>query len=158
MSKPAFTDFMYEYRHMKIGSAAQYHHLSNEYLNIKENLSIYYPFRFYSNLFINQFGIISILFFGIGLIFMIKEKSLLHSSLLIFFILMLYTITSWQNVATRYLLCLIPISYIFILNGLDIILRAIKQNFKFNYKSYVFFTLASLIMLNQLIVFIKYFH
>ena len=48
---------MYEYRHMKIGSAAQYHHSSDEYRYLVSNLSFTGSIKFYQ-LFCLNFGLL----------------------------------------------------------------------------------------------------
>ncbi len=154
--KAAFGDFMYESRHMKIGSAAQYHHLSDQYKNIIENLNQWYPLNFYYNLLFDQFGLLSILLFIFGLITVIKEKIWFNYSLFVFFILMLFTLITWQNVAARYFLCLIPIVYLLVLKGFSDLL--ILVNNKLNSKSLVFYCMGLLLMFDQLALYYKFFY
>ena len=85
--KKSFADFMYEYRHMKIGSAAQYHHLSEEYRNIISNLSSTDSGIFYVNLIYNNLGIIGIIFFFYGIYHMYMQKSVYLMTLITYLVL-----------------------------------------------------------------------
>jgi len=115
--KLSFADFMYEYRHMKIGSAAQYHHQSDEYIHIISNLSSSVSVLFYIKLFLNNFGFTGLLLglYGIVKLYLRKPKYLM--SLLIYLLLVLFTLFSWKNVATRYTLSILPLMVVFFTFG-----------------------------------------
>ena len=117
--KRSFADFMYEYRHMQIGSAAQYHHQSQEYYSIINNLNKFYPIRFYSKLLLNNFGKVGMLMAIFGTFELMKKEKLIGKILLTFLFFMMFTILSWQNVADRYTLSILPIIYILIPLGIN---------------------------------------
>ena len=100
---------MYEYRHMQIGSAAQYHHQSQEYYSIIDNLNKFYPIRFYSKLLLNNFEKVGLLMAIFGIFELMKKEKLIGKILLTFLFFMMFTILSWQNVADRYTLSILPI-------------------------------------------------
>ena len=106
--KRSFADFMYEYRHMKIGSAAQYHHLSDEYRNLISNLSSTASVIFYIQLIYGNLGIIGIIFSLCGIYSM------------------------YLNVAVRYTLSIFPIMIVFIMHWLFTVYQIISQNYSFN--------------------------
>ena len=117
--KRSFADFMYEYRHMQIGSAAQYHHQSQEYYSIIKNLNKFYPIRFYSKLLLNNFGKVGLLMAIFGIFGLMKKEKFIGKILLTFLFFMMFTILSWQNVADRYTLSILPIFYILIPLGIN---------------------------------------
>tara|TARA_B100002051_G_C16741157_1_gene644399 strand:+ start:288 stop:1706 length:1419 start_codon:yes stop_codon:yes gene_type:complete len=132
--KKSFVDFMYEYRHMKIGSAAQYHHLSDEYHSIVQNIDRMYPIRFYQKLIISNFGIAGIIAAIIGFYEILIQRKLVGITILSFFLLMLLTVSGWQNVAIRYTLSFIPIIYILIPFGIHRLSTFLdKKYLKYNY-------------------------
>ena len=119
--KRSFADFMYEYRHMQIGSAAQYHHQSKEYYLIVNSSNKLYPIKFYFNLLLNNFGKIGLLMAAVGIFGLLKKEKVIGKILLIFLLFMMFTILSWQNVADRYTLSILPIIYILIPFGINCI-------------------------------------
>ena len=116
--KKSFADFMYEYRHMQIGSAAQYHYLSDQYHSIIQSLDKMYPIRFYLKLIISNFGITGVTMAIIGVYEIMNQKKLVGTAILSFCFLMILTISGWQNVAVRYTLSIIPIIYVLIPLGI----------------------------------------
>ena len=89
--KKSFSDFMYEYRHMKIGSAAQYHHSSDEYRYLVSNLSFTGSIKFYLELFCLNFGVIG-LFIGLYGAFIIYLRNRNYSiAILYIFSNVIYT-------------------------------------------------------------------
>ena len=130
--KKSFADFMYEYRHMKIGSAAQYHHLSDEYRTIIANLSSTNSGIFYINLIFYNLGIIGIIFFFYGIYHMYLQKSAYSITLMIYLVLLLITLFTWKNVAVRYTLSIFPIMIVFIMHGLFTVFQIIIQKYSFN--------------------------
>jgi len=130
--KKSFADFMYEYRHMKIGSAAQYHHLSDEYRNIISNLSSTDSGIFYINLIFYNLGIIGIIFFFYGIYHMYLQKSAYSITLMIYLGLLLITLFTWKNVAVRYTLSIFPIMIVFIMHGLFTVYQIISQKYSIN--------------------------
>ena len=116
--KRSFADFMYEYRHMQIGSAAQYHHQSQEYHTIVKNLENLYPLRFYLKLFFYNFGKVGVAMAIIGIFGILKKEKFVEKIILVFLFLMTLTIVSWQNVADRYTLSILPIIYVLIPFGI----------------------------------------
>jgi len=143
--KKSFADFMYEYRHMKIGSAAQYHHLSEEYRNIISNLSSTDSGIFYVNLIYNNLGIIGIIFFFYGIYHMYIQKSVYLMTLITYLVLFLFTLFTWKNVADRYALSLFPIMIVFIMHGLFNVYKIIIQKYSFN--KYLVISLLCMIVL-----------
>jgi len=143
--KKSFADFMYEYRHMKIGSAAQYHHLSEEYRNIISNLSSTDSGIFYVNLIYNNLGIIGIIFFFYGIYHMYMQKSVYLMTLITYLVLFLFTLFTWKNVADRYALSLFPIMIVFIMHGLFNVYKIIIQKYSFN--KYLVVSLLCMIVL-----------
>jgi len=143
--KKSFADFMYEYRHMKIGSAAQYHHLSEEYRNIISNLSSTDSGIFYVNLIYNNLGIIGIIFFFYGIYHMYMQKSVYLMTLITYLVLFLFTLFTWKNVADRYALSLFPIMIVFIMHGLFNVYKIIIQKYSFN--KYLVISLLCMIVL-----------
>jgi len=143
--KKSFADFMYEYRHMKIGSAAQYHHLSEEYRNIISNLSSTDSGIFYVNLIYNNLGIIGIIFFFYGIYHMYMQKSVYLITLITCLVLFLITLFTWKNVADRYALSLFPIMIVFIMHGLFNVYKIIIQKYSFN--KYLVISLLCMIVL-----------
>jgi len=109
---------MYEYRHMQIGSAAQYHHESQEYQSIVKNLDKLYPLRFYIKLFFSNFGKAGLAMAIIGIFWMLGEGKYIGKTMLAFLLLMILTICGWQNVADRYTLSILPIIYVLIPFGI----------------------------------------
>ena len=130
--KKSFADFMYEYRHMKIGSAAQYHHLSDEYRNIILNLSSTASGIFYINLIFHNLGIIGIIFFLYGFYYMYLQKPAYIISIMIYICLLLFTLFSWKNVAVRYCLSIFPIMIVFIMHGIINVYQILSQKYSFN--------------------------
>ena len=115
--KKSISDFMYEYRHMKIGSAAQYHHQSDEYIKLISNLSTTASGIFYIKLFNNNFGVIGFLLGLYGIVELYLKQPKYAISLLIYLFLVLFTLFSWKNVATRYILNLLPLFIILLTYG-----------------------------------------
>ena len=130
--KKSFADFMYEYRHMKIGSAAHYHHLSDEYKNIISNLSSIDSGIFYISLIYQNLGIIGIIFFFYGIYHMYLQKPAFSITLMIYLVLLLITLFTWKNVAVRYALSIFPIMIVFIMHGLFTVYQIIIQKYSFN--------------------------
>jgi hypothetical protein len=130
--KKSFADFMYEYRHMKIGSAAQYHHLSDEYRTIIVNLSSTDSGVFYINLIFHNLGIIGIIFFFYGLYHMYLQNPAYFITIMIYLVLLLFTLFTWKNVAVRYTLSIFPIMIVFIMQGLFTVYQIISQKYSFN--------------------------
>ena len=90
--KKSFADFMYEYRHMKIGSAAQYHHSSEQYTYLVSNLSSTAAIKFYIHLLCENFGIIG-LFIGVyGTFVCLRLNRNYAMAILIYLLLMLLTL------------------------------------------------------------------
>jgi len=115
--KKSFADFMYEYRHMKIGSAAQYHHQSPEYISLIKNLDPIYPIRFYYSLFVSELGLIGIFFLIFGLSYWLRSRKPIQVAMIAYVLIVLLTILSWQNVATRYTLNILPLIHVIIAVG-----------------------------------------
>ena len=115
--KKSFADFMYEYRHMKIGSAAQYHHQSTEYISLIQNLDPFYPIRFYYSLFVSELGLIGIFFLIFGLSYWLRSRKPIQVAMIAYVLIVLLTILSWQNVATRYTLNILPLIHVIIAVG-----------------------------------------
>ena len=130
--KKSFADFMYEYRHMKIGSAAQYHHLSDEYRTIIANLSSTDSGIFYINLIFHNLGIIGIIFFFYGLYHMYLRNPAYFITIMIYLVFLLFTLFTWKNVAVRYTLSIFPIMIVFIMHGLFTVYQIISQKYSFN--------------------------
>jgi len=130
--KKSFADFMYEYRHMKIGFAAQYHHLSDEYRNIISNLSSTDSGRFYINLIYHNLGIIGIILFFYGIYHMYLQKSAYSITIMTYLVLLLFTLFTWKNVGVRYTLSIFPIMIVFIMQGFFTIFQIIIQKYSFN--------------------------
>ncbi len=116
--KKSFPDFMYEYRHMQIGSAAQYHHESQEYKSLVQNLDKLYPFRFYLKLFFYNFGKAGLTMAIVGVFWMLGKGKYVGKTMLAFLLIMIFTICGWQNVAERYTLSILPIIYVLIPFGI----------------------------------------
>ena len=132
--KSSFADFIYEYRHMQIGSAAQYHHLSENYQSIIKNMNKIYPLRFYKELMISNFGISGVSMAIIGAYKLLIQRKMIGIIVLSFCLLMILTITSWQNVAIRYTLSFLPIIYILIPLGMHTLSSFLdKRYLKYNY-------------------------
>jgi hypothetical protein len=130
--KKSFADFMYEYRHMKIGSAAQYHHLSDEYRTIIANLSSTDSGIFYINLIFHNLGIIGIIFFFYGLYHMYLRNPAYFIPIMIYLVFLLFTLFTWKNFAVRYTLSIFPIMIVFIMHGLFTVYQIIIQKYSFN--------------------------
>ena len=123
---------MYEYRHMNIGSAAQYHHLSEEYRTIISNLSSTASAIFYINLIHHNMGTISIIFFLFGIYRMYLQKPAYTVSMTIYLVLLLFTLFTWKNIAVRYTLSIFPIMIVFIIHGLFTVYQILSQKYSFN--------------------------
>ena len=130
--KKSFADFMYEYRHMKIGFAAQHHHLSDEYKNIISNLSSTDSGRFYINLIYHNLGIIGIILFFYGIYHMYLQKSAYSITIMTYLVLLLFTLFTWKNVGARYALSIFPIMIVFIIQGFFTVSQIIIQKYSFN--------------------------
>ncbi len=145
--KKSFADFMYEYRHMKIGSAAQYHHSTDEYRYMVSNLSSIGSIKFYVELLCLNFGVIG-LFIGFYGAFISYLRNRNYSiAIFIYLFLMLLTLFSWKNFAIRYSLTIIPIIIIFIIYGLHDIQIRVSQK--------LYFDKILITMLVYLIIFIQ---
>ena len=132
--KRSFADFMYEYRHMQIGSAAHYHFLSDQYHSIVQSLDRMYPIRFYQKLIISNFGIAGVTMAIIGVYEILAQKKIVGTSILSFCFLMILTISGWQNVAVRYTLSIIPIIYVLIPLGIHRLSTLLDKNYlQYNY-------------------------
>ena len=132
--KKSFVDFMYEYRHMQIGSAAQYHHLSDNYHSIIQNIDRMYAIKFYCRLMISNFGIAGITMAILGIKEVLSQKKIIGITLLSFSFLMILTISSWQNVAIRYTLSFLPIFYVFIPFGMHRLSTLLEKRYlQYNY-------------------------
>ena len=130
----AFADFMYENRHMKIGSAAHYHQLSEKYQSIIQNSDKMYPIRFYQTLLISNFGMLGLFLAVIGIYEILIHRKLAGAIILLFCFSMLFTITSWQNAAERYTLSFLPMIYVLIPFGMHSICTFLdKRTFNYNY-------------------------
>ena len=123
---------MYEYRHMKIGSAAHYHHLSDEYRTFIANLSSTDSGIFYINLIYHNLGIIGIIFIFYGIYHMYLQKPAYSITIMIYLVLLLITLFTWKNVAVRYPLSIFPIMIVFIMHGLFTVYQIISQKYSFN--------------------------
>ena len=130
--KKSFADFMYEYRHMNIGSAAHYHHLSDEYRTFIANLSPTDSGKFYINLIYHNLGIIGIIIFFYGIYHMYLQKPAYSITIMIYLVLLLFTLFTWKNIAVRYALSIFPIMIVFIMYGLFIVYQIINQKYSFN--------------------------
>ena len=130
---------------MKIGSAAQYHHLSDEYRTIISNLSSTDSGIFYVNLIYNNLGIIGIIFFFYGIYHIYMFKSAYLVTLITYLVLFLITLFTWKNVADRYALSLFPIMIVFIMHGLFNVYKIIIQKYSFN--KYLVVSLLCMIVL-----------
>ena len=130
--KNSFADFMYEYRHMKIGSAAQYHHHSDEYRNIILNLSSTASGIFYISLIFQNLGIIGIIFSLYGIYSMYFQKPAYSITIMIYLVFLLLTLFTWKNVGVRYTLSIFPIMILFTMHGLFTIYQIIRQKYSFN--------------------------
>tara|TARA_Y100001970_G_C14009032_1_gene737422 strand:+ start:68 stop:571 length:504 start_codon:yes stop_codon:yes gene_type:complete len=117
--KKSFVDFMYEYRHMKIGSAAHYHHSSDIHKQILSELSFYNTFNFYKELLVKNIGIFGIIILPFGLFHLYQKNPIYFLSILIYLILVIMTIMGWRNVATRYTLSFFPLLAVIIVEGLQ---------------------------------------
>ena len=127
--KISFADFMYEYRHMKIGSAAQYHHQSDEYIKLISNLTATASGIFYLKLFINSFGITGLLLGIYGMVELYLRKPKYAMSLLVYLFLVLITLFSWKNVAIRYTLSILPLMVVCLTYGLYSLKNIIANKF-----------------------------
>ena len=123
---------MYEYRHMKIGSAAHYHHLSDEYRNIISNFSPTASGIFYINLIYHNLGIIGIIFFFYGIYHMYLQKPTYSITIMIYLVLLLFTLFTWKNFAVRYAFSIFPIMIVFIIHGLFSVYQILSQKYSFN--------------------------
>ena len=146
--KKSFSDFMYELRHMKIGNAAHYHHLSDKHLNFN-SLNTLEIMQYYMKIFYNNFDVIGTIMLPYGVITSILSKKPYPITFLIFFSLYLTTILSWQNIAMRYSFCLIPIAVIFITHGVAHLSKKIAQKFYLRYNM-VLILFSIIISFNQL--------
>ena len=145
--KIAFSDFMYEYRHMQIGSAAHYHHLSKLYQSIVKNVDVMYPIRFYITLLTSNFGVSGLVLVVFGIYEILFNRKLIGLIILLFCFSMLVTISSWQNVAVRYTLSFLPLIYVLIPFGMHNLSMFLEKRF-FNY-NYCLHYLRYLPVLNQ---------
>ena len=143
--KKSFADFMYEYRHMKIGSAAQYHHLSDEYKNIISNLSSTASGIFYMNLIYRNLGIIGIIISIYGFYHMYLRNPAYSITILIYLVLLLFTLLTWKNYAVRYAFSIFPIMIVFITHGLLIIYQKLSQKYSYRYSIAIFLYIIVLI-------------
>jgi hypothetical protein len=130
--KKSFADFMYEYRHMKIGSAAIFHHLSDEYKTIISNLSSTASGIFYIKLIYHNLGIIGITFFFYGIYHMFLRNPAYFITIMIYLVLLLFTLFTWKNVAVRYCLSIFPIMIVFIMHGIFNLYQILSQKYSFN--------------------------
>ena len=132
--KKSFADFMYEYRHMQIGSAAQYHYLSDTYHSIVQSIDRMYPIRFYQKIITSNFGIAGVIMAIIGVYEIMDQRKLVGTTILSFCLLMILTISGWQNVAVRYTLSIIPIIYVLIPLGIHRLSTFLdKKYLQYNY-------------------------
>jgi hypothetical protein len=152
--KKSFADFMYEYRHMKIGSAAQYHHLSDEYRTIIANLSSTDSVIFYINLIYHNLGIIGIIFFFYGIYHIYLQKPAYSITIMIYLVLLLFTLFTWKNVAVRYILSIYPIMIVFIMHGLFTVYQILSQKYSFN-KYLVAIILYMIVLIHPIVNFIN---
>ena len=130
--KKSFADFMYEFRHMKIGSAAHYHHLSDEYRTFIANLSPTDSGIFYINLIYHNLGIIGIILVFYGIYHMYLLEPAYSTTIMIYLVLLLFTLFTWKNVAVRYTLSIFPIMIVFIMHGLFTVYQIISQKYSIN--------------------------
>ena len=130
--KRSFANFMYEYRHMNIGSAAHYHHLSNEYKTIISNSSSLSSVIFYIQLIDKNLGFLNIVFCLYGVYSLYLQKPQYTTAMIIYIVIVFLILFSWKNVADRYILNIFPLIIIFVIHGLYEIYHLIKQRFSFN--------------------------
>ena len=123
---------MYEFRHMKIGSAAHYHHLSDEYRNIISNLSSTASGIFYINLIYHNLGIIGIILVFYGIYHMYLLEPAYSTTIMIYLVLLLFTLFTWKNFAVRYAFSIFPIMIVFIIHGLFSVYQILSQKYSFN--------------------------
>ncbi len=152
--KKSFADFFYEYRHMQIGSAAQYHHESNEYKSLIQSINNFYPIKFYFQLFINNFGRIGLVMAFFGFFQIIKKGNAAVLSMLLFLLLMIITITGWQNVAVRYSLSIVPIIYVLIPFGIQWLNTSVINRWLIK-SNFIYWVFSGIVITEQLFNWIK---
>ena len=140
--KQSFADFMYEYRHMQIGSAAQYHYQSQEYHSLVQNLDRLYPVKYYIKVFFANFGKVGVVMAIFGIFGMMDNGEYIGKTILAFLFLMILTILGWQNVADRYTLSILPIIYVLIPFGIHwlstfLVKKALPYNYSFTLLSFL---------------------
>jgi len=148
--KKSFADFMYEYRHMHIGSAAHYHHLSSDYRAILGNLSSSTSALFYIKLIHNNIGIACIMLSCFGLYMLYRQNITFAIPMVIYTLLLMLTLFSWKNYAERYILSIFPILIIFAVYGLFTTCNIISK--RTSVKKYLVTGLLSIITLIHPIV------
>ena len=83
---------MYEYRHMKIGSAAQYHHSSDEYRYLVSNLSFTGSIKFLLGIILFKFWSHWIIYWSLWCFYYLSTQSeLFNRYFYIFFSNVIYT-------------------------------------------------------------------
>ena len=144
--KKSFVDFMYEYRHMKIGSAAHYHHSSDIYKQILSELSFYNTFNFYKELLVKNIGIFGIIILPFGLFHLYQKNPIYFLSILIYLFLVIMSIMGWRNVATRYTLSLFPLLAVIIVEGLQFLKNILTDRLPLHRNLCYFMLVAILII------------
>ncbi len=155
--KKSFADFMYEYRHMKIGSAAQYHHSSDIHKHLLSKLSFFDTFNFYKNSLVKNIGIVGILVLPFGFYNLFKKNTIYFLSILVYLLLVIITILGWRNIATRYTLSLYPLLAVILVEGLQYLGSIITDRLPIH-RDLCYCILASILMYPMINDFISYFH
>lgn len=155
--KKSFVDFMYEYRHMKIGSAAHYHHSSDIHKQILSELSFYNTFNFYKELIVKDIGFFGIMVLPFGLFHLYQKNSIYFLSILVYLILVIITIMGWRNVAIRYTLSLYPLLAVILVEGLQFLKNILSDRLSFdrNLCFFILFAILIIPMINKFIIIFK---
>jgi 4-amino-4-deoxy-L-arabinose transferase-like glycosyltransferase len=126
--RSSMKDVLYEYRHMRMGAAANYPEGSEEYLAaIAATSGVLPSIQPYWSLFSNEFGIAAIVFFGIGWFYLWRRSRKLVYILAPYTGMIMLIIFSWANWAKRYALPLYPILVIVIAVGIAHLVLSLRK-------------------------------
>ena len=121
---------------MQVGDAAYIGSNDSMYKKIIEDHNPFDSIYFYIGQIISNFGITGLFFATFGLF---KRTIKSEKYLLIYFIVMFLTLSSWNNHMARYLLSLYPIVIYFICKGILNVNNHIKRKYQTRIKYQYFF-------------------
>ena len=97
------------------------------------------------NLIYRNLGIIGIIISIYGFYHMYLRNPAYSITILIYLVLLLFTLLTWKNYAVRYAFSIFPIMIVFITHGLLIIYQKLSQKYSYRYSIAIFLYIIVLI-------------